>query len=142
MEDTIPEGRTTLLSRLVGKFVRTDEEGGYEEEDVEITSHSVSTGPAPLRAAPRYTVTLRKEIRDFDEVIAAAHGLKRGEQQILNLSHCEPAVRQKIVDFMSGVNFAEGGTWEEVGTDIYLICPVHAFLEVSPANARMTSGKN
>jgi len=74
--------------------------------------------------------------------MAAANGLKRGEQQILHLSATDVALRQKIVDFMCGVNFSQEGTWEEVGENVYLIVPASAYVEVAPATPRMTALKN
>jgi cell division inhibitor SepF len=68
--------------------------------------------------------------------------LKRGEQQILNLAGTDPAIRQKIVDFMCGVNFAQEGTWEELGENIYMVVPASAYVEVAPATPRMNAIKN
>lgn len=74
--------------------------------------------------------------------MSAANGLKCGEQQILNLASTETALRQKIVDFMCGVNYAQEGTWEEVGENIYLVVPANAYVEVAPATPRMQASKN
>ena len=74
--------------------------------------------------------------------MAAANGLKCGEQQILNLSSTESALRQKIVDFMCGVNYAQEGTWEEIGDNIFLVVPGNAYVEVAPATPRMNAVKN
>ena len=74
--------------------------------------------------------------------MAAANGLKRGEQQILNLSGTDAVTRQKIVDFMCGVNYAQEGTWEEVGDGVYLIVPSNAYVEVAPPTPRMNAMRN
>jgi len=95
-----------------------------------------------LKANYRYTVTVRRQISSFDDAMAAAMGLKRGEQQILNLSMTDPMVRQKVVDFMCGVNFAQEGTWEEVGEHIYLVVPANAYVEVAPATPRIQAARN
>lgn len=143
MEETATEGRTGLLGKIVGRFVRQDDEYEEEEEACEpVRPSGLDTRREYVPAARGYTVCLRKQIVSFDDVLEAAHSLKRGEQQILNLTSCEPATRQKIVDFMAGVNFSENGTWEEVGTDIYLICPLGTYLETCPANSRMNSLRN
>jgi cell division inhibitor SepF len=60
----------------------------------------------------------------------------------LNLSSTEPGLRQKIVDFMSGVNYAQEGTWEEIGESIYLVVPANAYVEVAPATPRMNAVRN
>jgi FtsZ-interacting cell division protein YlmF len=43
---------------------------------------------------------------------------------------------------MSGVNFAEEGTWEELGENIFMIAPKTATVEVAPASPRMTAQRN
>jgi cell division inhibitor SepF len=134
MEETIVQEKPGFFSRLSGVFTRQDE---YETEEEETTSH-----PLTVRGAHRYTVTVRRQIVSFDDAMAAAAGLKRGEQQILNLAGTEPVLRQKIVDFMCGVNFAHEGTWEEVGEHIYLIVPASAYVEVAPATPRMNAARN
>ncbi len=135
MEETIINEKPGFFSRLTGVFHRDDE---YEENEAEPTTQS----PLTIKGAYRYTVTVRRQIVSFDDAMAAAGGLKRGEQQILNLASTEPVLRQKIVDFMCGVNFAHEGTWEEVGENIYLIVPASAYVEVAPATPRMNALKN
>jgi cell division inhibitor SepF len=85
-----------------------------------------------LRQAYRYHVSIRREIDSFDDAYAAANGLKRGEQQVMNLTRTDPILRQKIVDFMAGVAFAQEANWEEVGEHIYLVAPSSAFVEQTP----------
>lgn len=90
----------------------------------------------------RYQVTVRRHILSFQDAVAAADGLKRGEQQVLNLCACDSMLREKIKDFMCGVNYAEEGTWEELGDNIYLLAPPTATVEVAPATARMAAARN
>jgi len=134
MEETIVNEKPGFFSRLTGVFTRADE---FEAEE-EVTAST----PLTMRGAHRYTVTVRRQIVSFDDAMAAAAGLKRGEQQILNLAGTEPVLRQKIVDFMCGVNYAHEGTWEEVGEHIYLIVPASAYVEVAPATPRMNAVRN
>lgn len=124
MEELELQDKPGLLSRLSGMFTRTE-----SEEDEEGADDSPNT--YALRSAYRYHVTVRRQVANFDEAYAAANGLKRGEQQILNLSLTEPTLRQKIVDFMSGVSFAQDANWEEIGEHVYLVAPGSAFVEVS-----------
>lgn len=134
MEELVLQEKPGLFTRIAGIFTREE----FEEEDM-VPQNS---RPLTIRSAHRYTVTVRRQVSSFDDAMAAADGLKKGEQQILNLSSTEPALRQKIVDFMCGVNFAQEGTWEEVGDDVYLIVPANAYVEVAPATPRMTALRN
>src|SRR5204862_6733449 len=97
------------------------------EESEVIQERSGSNAAVQMRPNYRYTVTVRPQITSFDDALAAANGLKRGDQQILNLSGTDPQTRQKIVDFMSGVNYAQEGSWEEIGENVYLIVPSNAY---------------
>ncbi len=137
MEEMVIQDEPGIISKIKNIFSRT--------EELDDTEPAVSEKVHPglqLRASYRYTVTVRRQIVSFDDAMAAANGLKRGEQQILNLCATEPATRQKIVDFMCGVNFSQEGTWEEIGENIYLIVPSNAYVEVAPATPRMNSIRN
>ena len=137
MEETMLDERPGIFGKLLGRFTRTEV---IEIEEETMPEKSTRTGG--LRQEYRYTVTVRRQITSFDDAVAAAHGLKRGEQQIINLSATEPSLRQKIVDFMSGVNFAHEGTWEEIGESIYLVVPQNAYVEVAPGTPRSNAIRN
>ena len=133
------EDKPGFFGKVFGKFTRTE----VYEEELEVAPEKSAAAPASgMRRDYRYTVTVRRQITSFDDAVAAAHGLKRGEQQIINLSGTEMALRQKIVDFMSGVNFAHEGTWEEIGDGIYLVVPQNAYVEVAPATPRTSALRN
>jgi cell division inhibitor SepF len=142
MDEMAIQDRPGIFSRLAGMFTRTEE--FVEEEEPEVTNERgvTTAGGLKLRQDYRYTVTIRRQITSFDDAMAAANGLKRGEQQILNLSATDPVTRQKIVDFMCGVNFAQEGTWEEVGEHVYLIVPSNAYVELAPPTPRMNARNN
>ncbi len=137
MEEMQIQDKPGLFGRLANIFTRTEE----VEEEMEEHEGGRPTS-VTLKSAYRYTITVRRQIVSFDDAMAAANGLKRGEQQILNLAGTDPAIRQKIVDFMCGVNFAQEGTWEELGENIYMVVPASAYVEVAPATPRMTAIKN
>jgi cell division inhibitor SepF len=137
MEDSVLQDKPGLFSRVAGMFARTE----VYEDEVDQTPSKVSSA-VHLKSSYRYTVTVRRQITCFEDAMAAANGLKSGEQQILNLAGTDGQLRQKIVDFMCGVNFAQEGTWEEVGENIYLVVPSSAYVEVLPATMRSSALKN
>lgn len=140
MEELELQDKPGLFTRLAGIFQRDGEEEYEEESTTAGTKHR--KGTYELRTAYKYHVTVRRQVVSFDDALAAAQGFKRGEQQILNLSSTEPTLRQKIVDFMCGVNFAQEGSWEEIGDHIYLIVPASVFVEVAPASPRANAVRN
>lgn len=127
MEELELQEKPGLFSRLTNLFGHREE---AEEMDVDTPDHN-SGSAYQLKSAYRYHVTVRQHISNFEEAYAAANGLKRGEQQIVNLANTEPVLRQKIVDFMSGVAFAQDANWEQIGEHIYLVAPASAFVEVA-----------
>lgn len=139
MEEMVLQEKPGFFSRIAGMLTRHDEDEFEEEMETPTTpEHKAFT----LKSAARYTVTVRRQIVSFEDAMSAANGLKCGEQQILNLASTEPMLRQKIVDFMCGVNFAQEGTWEEIGDNIYLVVPANAYVEMAPATPRMSAIKN
>ena len=137
MEEQILDDRPGLFSRI-GRFFTKDE---IEEQEAQEEQSSAPT-PLALRGTARYTVTVRRGIASFEDAVAAAQGLKQGEQQVLNLAATSPNLRQKIVDFMHGVNFAKDGTWEELGEHVYLFAPACAYVEVAPASHNIAVNRN
>ena len=138
MEELLQDERPTLWARLKYKII-----GDEPLEDDHMEGHVPASSPKlRLQAQYAYAITVRRQVLSFQDAVAAAEGLKRGEQQILNLSAADSAIRDKIKDFMSGVNFAEEGTWEDLGDNIFMIAPKTATVEVAPASPRMTAQRN
>lgn len=137
MEELELQDKPGFFSKITGMFTHGRDDEGYEVIEAPKTTRTVQ-----LRSAYKYNVTVRRQVVSFDDALAAANGLKNGEQQILNLSHTDASLRQKVVDFMCGVNFALEGSWEEIGENIYLVVPATTFVEVAPPTARSNSYRN
>ena len=86
----LQEEKPGFFSRIAGIFKGEE----YEEEE-DLTPEKVANDATQMRPNYRYTVTVRRQITSFDDALAAANGLKRGEQQILNLSATDQAERGK-----------------------------------------------
>lgn len=137
MDDREHEQKPGVLGRLRSLFPRA--ETIDEEEEFESPSFRPNN---PLRQAHTRSyqshVTVRRNIKGFEEAYAAGAGLKRGEIQIVNLTETEPGLRRQIRDFLSGVSFAEEGHWAEIAPDIYLITP-HSTLIDGDGNASIVT---
>lgn len=132
------ERQQGLFGKLAGIFTREDEDSEVEET----REPKRMARAAEVRTVYKYHVSIRRQIVSFEDALSAAQGLKRGEQQILNLTQTEPSLREKIKDFMCGVNFSQEGTWEEIGDNIFLVVPANVFVEVAPASPRQMAGRN
>lgn len=136
MEDIELQDKPGFFTRIANKLSGRNE--FVDDHDYELQSRPM------VRLSPviRYNITIRRQIVSFQDAIAAADGLKRGEQQILNLTAADSITRDKIKDFMCGVNYAQEGTWEELGENVYLLAPPQAEVEVAPSTPRMTAKLN
>ena len=136
MEELETTEKQGFFARLFGRH-RDDEYDDYEDD---------ATRPAPnhlkVHTSHLYTVRIRRQVMAFEDAVSAADGLKRGEQQIVNLTAADPALRERIKDFLAGVNYAQEGTWEEVGEHVFVLCPRTAHVESAPATPRMTAAHN
>jgi cell division inhibitor SepF len=135
MEDLEVIERPGAFSRIKNFFSRSEP---IDEEDLDM----VPTSGPRYHSLHRYSVTVRRQIVSFQDAVAAADGIKRGEQQILNLTAADSALREKIKDGMCGVNDSQEGTWEEIGEHVYLLAPPQALVEVAPSTPRMAAAKN
>ncbi|MCE9557698.1 MAG: cell division protein SepF [Armatimonadetes bacterium] len=95
-----------------------------------------------VHQAPRYSITVRRQVTSFNDAVAAADGLKNGEQQIMNLSAADAHTREKIKDFMAGVNYAQEGHWEELGDNVYLLAPHFAAVDTVAASPKAQAQRN
>ncbi len=137
MEDTLERpGFFGRISEGITNFFHREEEF---DDEMELPSGRPSL---KVQSMHRYHITIRRQIMSFQDAVAAADGLKRGEQQVLNISMCAPELREKVKDFMCGVNYTAEGTWEELGDNVFLLAPASAFVEVAPLSQRMVAGRN
>ena len=130
-----------IFSKIAGIFSRAEQ---YDEEgdQFETAAPANQNQPIKIRPASKYNITIRRSVQSFQEAVAAADGLKKGEQQIINLTQTDSILRDKIKDFLCGVNYSQEGSWEEIGENIFLLAPVCTHVEVAPASARMKAMRN
>jgi FtsZ-interacting cell division protein YlmF len=128
MEEETLEARNGLIGRVVD-FIR----GRHNDEESAIDGFTPRSMSHP-RQDYLTRVMIRKEITRFEDAMAAANSLKQGELQVLNLSKCDPVFREKVINFMCGVNFALSGNWEEIGENIIMIVPGTTHLDVAPGS--------
>ncbi|HWP31575.1 MAG TPA: cell division protein SepF [Fimbriimonadales bacterium] len=138
MEEYYEAPKPGFFTRLLDRFRHTEDDD-EPSEDVQNPKSSLNMRLVPL---PRYHITVRRQVVTFADAISAADGFKRGEQQIINLCSCDAALREKIKDFLIGVNYAQDGTWVELGEHVFLLAPSCAFVETAPPSPRMSAAQN
>lgn len=57
----------------------------------------------------------------FDEVTTIADHLNEGKTVVLNLEDCQKEISRRVVDFLSGVAYANGGNMRKVAKNTFII---------------------
>lgn len=57
----------------------------------------------------------------FDEVTTIADHLNDGKTVVLNLEECQREVSRRVVDFLSGVAYANGGNMRKVAKNTFIV---------------------
>ncbi|HXH60590.1 MAG TPA: cell division protein SepF [Fimbriimonadaceae bacterium] len=125
-------GKPGFFERVVGFFHR------HEDEEFDDHTHTIPTSHVRIGVDHTHHFTVRRQVVSFQDAVAAADGLKRNESQIINLTLASPDLREKIKDFMCGVNYTAEGSWEELGEHVYLLAPANAYVEVAPCSQAST----
>jgi cell division inhibitor SepF len=131
-----------LLERVVRLFRRDEEPDEYEEDTYELPPMDGKRGLGKMQQVHPYNVCVRMYVNSFEDARQAADGLKYGEQQILNLVETEADLRRQVVDFLSGVVYAQEGTVERLAENVYMFAPRQAVVDVSPPSPRIASMNN
>ena len=111
-EDFPPAPRTTTQAR--------SSYGGFEEER---TSNKV----VKIHATAQLQVVLVKPER-FDAAAEIADHLRERRTVVLNLEDTNKEVARRLVDFLSGVAYAQEGKIKKVAVNTYLITPYNVDL--------------
>ena len=80
------------------------------------------------------------EPQSFEEVQVFADNLVARRPVVLNFERCEKEVARRIVDFMSGVAYALGGTSQPLGGGIFLFAPPN--FDITGARRPEAAGKD
>ena len=134
MEELATTERVGFFERLFG--------GRARDDDFDFGDDADSQQGIRVHDQRQYTITVRRHIMSFEDAALAADGLKRGEQQIINLASTDPGLREKVKDFLAGVNYAQDATWEELGEHVYMLAPPGATVECAPATPRIQATHN
>lgn len=110
------------------------EEDEYEEED-EFLAHEGTNGGAPIaeqgsrrnkvvniHATTQLAVVLVKPER-FDDARSIADHLNTKRTVVLNLEQTSKDVSRRLIDFLSGVAYANNGQIQRVANSTYIITP-------------------
>ncbi|MGI6030700.1 MAG: cell division protein SepF [Eubacteriales bacterium] len=112
-------------------FVGIPDEGYYEDQDMGMEQEeerSYSNGDEDRKkqvvnvTAPKLQVVLVKPER-FDNATEIADHLNAKRTVVLNLESTEKDVSRRLVDFLCGVAYANGGKIQRVANSTFIITP-------------------
>ncbi len=102
-----------------------DEGEEYAEPNAEYNKSSVNPEPKEkvvnLRNSSKLQVVLFKPEKFGQETRAIADELLKMHTVVLNLENAESDVSRRIIDFLSGVAYANNGKIKRVATDTFII---------------------
>lgn len=97
------------------------EEGGYSAKKIEAAPKIIKSKTINYsQAQSALQVVLVKPDR-FDEVTTIADHLNEGKTVVLNLEETPRDVQRRIVDFLSGVAYANDGNMRKVAKNTFII---------------------
>ena len=112
-----------------------DEDLDYTQDEIEAEEPAkpVDTGAAARRPRKESRNVPSRGLSDVDVVLvkpekfeaatSIADNLNSRKAVVLNLEGCNKEVSRRLVDFLSGVAYANGGDIKRVATGTYLITP-------------------
>lgn len=108
----------------------------------EVSTVSAAEEPAPVkketyRAAPRTTAPASKgqvnmviiKSNDYSDARTVADHILGNRAVLLNLENCNKEMAQRILDFLSGVVYAQGGDLQRVAHSTYAVTPRNVGLQ-------------
>jgi cell division inhibitor SepF len=111
-EDLPPEPKTTAQAR--------SSYGGYEERR--------DTKPVTrIHATAQLEVVLHKPDR-FDDAAKIADDLRSRRTIVLNLEQTNKDIARRLIDFISGVAYAQDGKIKKVAVNAYIVTPYNVDL--------------
>lgn len=82
-----------------------------------------SSAPSSAGASTSRTHVVFKKVDSFEEVVPVADILNEKRIVVLNLETCPNEDSRRVIDFLSGVAYANDGTMQRVAGRAYIIIP-------------------
>ena len=126
VEET-PEQEDTTAPRQTARETRS-EPAAARRESTYSTRRSQDGKVVNLNTKTQLQVVLFKPEQFGEEVSAIADELLRTNTVVLNLEGTAKDVSRRIIDFLSGVAYANGGKFKRVATNTFIITPYNVDL--------------
>ena len=95
----------------------------YDSSSSNVVDIRSSSAAAPVSGGTSKAHVVFKKIDSFGEVVPVADVLNEKRIVILNLETCPDNDSRRIIDFLSGVAYANSGTMQRVAGRAYIVTP-------------------
>ncbi len=100
------------------------------EEPVPAKKESYRTAPRPVAPATKGQVNMVIiKSNDYSDARTVADHILGNRAVLLNLENCNKEMAQRILDFLSGVVYAQGGDLQRVAHSTYAVTPRNVGLQ-------------
>ncbi len=109
-----------------------EEQESFEDENPRFRNRdkrNSKNGVLKIRPSSKIKVVLVKPEKFGEEIKNVADELLKLNTVVLNLEDVVKAESRRIIDFLSGVAYANGGKIKRVSTDTYVVTPCNVDLE-------------
>lgn len=107
--------------------------GGYEEQDMNRPNRVMN-----ITATAQLQVILVKPER-FQDTKEIANHLNNKKTVVLNLEATTPDITRRIIDFLGGVAYANGGNIKPVANNTFIITPYNVGFQGDELSAELES---
>lgn len=133
-------GKWDKLKEMIGIPDDGDDDNFTEVEETPVKT-AVSEDHAPKRETPRAAVkapvsSARSQVNmvivkssDYSDARTVADHILGNRAVLLNLENCNKDMAQRILDFLSGVVYAQGGDLQRVAHSTYAVTPRNVGLQ-------------
>ena len=114
-----------MFEKFQKLFGVPNDDDGYEEDSIENneeTSDTQNNKVVNIAATTQFQVVLVKPER-FEEATEIADNLNAKITVVLNLEDTEKEISKRLLDFLSGVAYANKGVVTKVANHTYIITP-------------------
>lgn len=126
----------------LGNIFKYDGDQDENQNGTEDTYYNISEEDALKEADKTGNKMILLEPRAYSESQQIADHLKNRNSVVVNLKRVTSDQAKRIIDFLSGVIYAIGGSMQKIGVGIYLVAPKNVSVQGKITDDQEKTSKN
>ncbi len=126
----------------LGNIFKYDGDSDENQNGTEDTYYNISEEDALKEADKTGNKMILLEPRAYSESQQIADHLKNRNSVVVNLKRVTSDQAKRIIDFLSGVIYAIGGSMQKIGVGIYLVAPKNVSVQGKITDDQEKTSKN